>query len=88
MKVARARVKELLERIPHVTFAVPSGVDVDSVTFDGREVPKDALTKKFSVDPGSHVVAGSGRRNGAPARFRQDATVKEKDFLTFTIDLR
>ena len=46
MKIARVRVKELLDRIPHVTFDPPTGVKDLRVTFDDRAVPNEALTKK------------------------------------------
>lgn len=88
MKVARNRVKELLDRIPHVTFVPPSGVSDLSVKFDDRPVPTDALTKKFSVDPGKHTVVAEGTVNGFPADFREEYDVKEKETVTVRITLR
>ena len=88
MKVARTRVKELLDRIPHVTFVPPPGVQDLSVKFDDRPVPNEALTKKFSVDPGKHRVIAEGSVNGFPATFDEEYDVKEKDFLTVRITLK
>lgn len=88
MKVARTRVKELLERIPHVTFVPPPGVQDLSVKFDDRPVPLDALTKKFSVDPGKHKVVAEGGVNGFPATFDEEYDVKEKEFVTVRITLK
>ena len=88
MKVARTRVKELLDRIPHVTFVPPPGVQDLSVKFDDRPVPNDALTKKFSVDPGKHRVVAEGSVNGFPATFDEEYDVKEKEFLTVRITLK
>jgi len=88
MKVARTRVKELLERIPHVTFAPPPGVQDLAVKFDERPVPNDALTKKFSVDPGKHTVVAEGTVNGFPATFSEEYDVKEKEYVTVRITLK
>ena len=88
MKVARTRVKELLDRIPHVTFVPPPGVQDLAVKFDDRPVPIEALTKKFSVDPGKHKVVAEGSVNGFPATFEEEYDVKEKDFVTVRITLK
>jgi hypothetical protein len=74
MKRARMRVKEYIERIPHVTF-VPS-CDGVVVSFDGRAVPADALTKKFSVDPGVHRVRLEGTHaSGRPLTLEREVCV-------------
>jgi hypothetical protein len=88
MKVARTRVKELLDRIPHVTFVPPPGVGDLSVKFDDRPVPTNALTKKFSVDPGKHTVVAEGSVNGFPATFQEDYDFKEKELVTVRITLK
>jgi hypothetical protein len=88
MRVARTRVKELLDRIPHVTFVPPPGVPDLRVTFDDRPVPTEALTKKFSVDPGKHKVVAEGTVNGFPATYEEEYDVKEKDFITVRITLK
>lgn len=88
MKIARQRVKELLERIPHVTFVPPPGVTDLQVRFDDRPVPNDALTKKFSVDPGKHTVVAEGTINGFQSTFEESYDVKEKEFVTVRITLK
>lgn len=88
MRVARTRVKELLDRIPHVTFVPPPGVPDLRVTFDDRPVPTDALTKKFSVDPGKHKVVAEGTVNGFPSTYEEEYDVKEKEFVTVRITLK
>jgi hypothetical protein len=88
MKVARTRVKELLDRIPHVTFVPPPGVTDLAVKFDDRPVPTEALTKKFSVDPGKHTVTAEGTVNGFPSTFNEDYDVKEKEFVTIRLTLK
>ena len=65
--------QDLLQRIPHVTFGAPAGATDLHVTFDEREVPTEALTKKFSVDPGKHTVHAEGTLNGGvPLTFDQE----------------
>ncbi len=88
MKVARTRVKELIERIPHVTFVPPPGVQDLAVRFDERPVPTEALTKKFSVDPGKHRVVAEGSVNGFPATFDEEYDIHEKEFVTVRITLK
>jgi hypothetical protein len=58
---ARSLVKEVLQLLPHVTFAVPEGggSSVWDVTFDGH--PVTDLTRRYAVDPGLHVVRFSTR---------------------------
>jgi tetratricopeptide (TPR) repeat protein len=88
MRIARMRVKELLERIPHVTFVPPAGVTDIRVTFDDRAVPADSLTKKFSVDPGKHKVFAEGRVNGFTSEFEEEYEIKEKELVTVQITLK
>ncbi|MBX3199296.1 MAG: DUF3570 domain-containing protein [Labilithrix sp.] len=88
MRIARIRVKELLDRIPHVTFDPPQGVSDLKVTFDDRPVPREALKKKFSVDPGPHKVVAEGTVNGFTATFEEEYDIKEKDFVTVRITLK
>ena len=88
MKAARMRVQDLLLRIPHVTFQAPPGATDLHVSFDERDVPNEALTKKFSVDPGKHTVHAEGTLNGGvPLTFDQDYEVKEGELLTVKIAL-
>ena len=56
--------------------------------FDDRPVPLEALTKKFSVDPGKHRVLAEGSVNGFPATFDEEYDIKEKDFITVRITLK
>lgn len=87
MKVARERVKQLVERMPRITFKPPSGVDDLAVTFDGREVPAASLSKKFSVDPGQHTVKATGIFNGFPSVYDETFDVKEGDLISVLIKL-
>ena len=88
MKVSRTRVKELIDRIPHVTFDPPAGVTDLTVKFDDRPVPSEALTKKFSINPGKHTVLAEGTVNGFTANYEEELDVKEKDLVTVHITLK
>ncbi|MFO0736991.1 MAG: DUF3570 domain-containing protein [Labilithrix sp.] len=79
MKIARTRVQELLKRIPHITFDAPTGIKDLRVTFDERSVPSEALTKKFSVDPGKHKVVAEGTVNGFTSQYEEELDIKDRD---------
>ncbi len=88
MKAARARVQDLLTRIPHVTFQAPPGSTDLHVTFDERDVPNESFSKKFSIDPGKHTVHAEGTLNGGvPLSFDQEYEAKEGELLTVKIAL-
>lgn len=87
-KVSRERVEQLLRRIPHVTFTVPQGIDNLVVTFDERPVPINALTKRFSIDPGDHAVHAEGTQNGIPLSLDEKYTVGEGQLLTVPLILK
>ncbi len=88
MKAARERVQKILPRIPHVTFTPPPGIDDLVVSFDDRPVPSEALTKKFSIDPGHHTVHAEGTQGGIPLAFDHDYSVREGELLVVTITLK
>lgn len=85
MKVARQRVMELLDRIPHVTFEPAPGAEITSVTFDERPVPLDSLMKKFSVDPGKHQVIMEGRLEQRRFRRVLQLEIEERDFTKIPV---
>jgi hypothetical protein len=87
-KAARERVEGLLRRIPHVTFAPAAGVQDLVVTFDDRPVPTNALTKRFSIDPGDHRVHAEGTQNGIPLSLDEKYTVGEGQLLTVPLVLK
>jgi hypothetical protein len=87
MRAARARITDLLSRIPHVTFVPPPLATSVTVTFDDRPVPVESLTKKFSVNPGKHAVHAEGTMNSIPMTFDKEYTVNEGDLVTIEIVL-
>ncbi|CAN5214472.1 hypothetical protein BH09MYX1_BH09MYX1_46370 [soil metagenome] len=88
MRVARDKVTDILQKIPHVTFQAPAGVTDLTVTFDDRPVPKEALSKRFSVDPGKHTVHADGVLNGVSMSFDQEYDIKEAELVTVIITLK
>ncbi len=88
IRFARPRVEDLIKKMPHVTFAVPANVTIAEVKFDDRNVPLDALTKKFSIDPGKHHVASNGLAAGVPGAMQDDYDVKEGELLTVRLGLQ
>jgi len=88
MKIARDRVEALLRRIPHVTFQPAPGLEDLQVTFDDRPVPPNALTKRFSIDPGDHRVHAEGLQNGIPLSLDEKYTVGEGQLLTVPLVLK
>jgi hypothetical protein len=83
MKDARSHVKTMLDRIPHVTFEAPKEVAL-RVTFDDRDVPTESFSKKFSVDPGRHIVQAHAD-NGK--RFSRELCIAPGDFQVIRIQL-
>lgn len=82
---ARELVKTLIDAMPHVTFVPPSDTKDLKVTFDDRTVPFESLTKKFSVDPGRHVVRAEGTSSGIPSSFEETIEIRAHDFVTVRI---
>ncbi|MFO0677787.1 MAG: DUF3570 domain-containing protein [Polyangiaceae bacterium] len=79
--------RELLRRIPHVTFTPPENTRDLKVIFDDKTVAVENLTQKFSVDPGKHVVHAEQTVGGVPYVFDREYDVKEADFITIPIVL-
>lgn len=88
MRAARKRVQQILPKIAHVTFIPPEGVEDLKVSFDERPVPKEALQKQFSIDPGKHQVHAEGVVNNVPLEFDEEFNVKEGELLKVKITLR
>jgi hypothetical protein len=87
VRIARHRVVELIDRIPHLVFVSPPRVSDLVVTIDARPVTPQALTDKLAVDPGKHRIVAASLRNGCESQFDATYEVKEKDFVQVTIAL-
>jgi hypothetical protein len=85
MRQARLKVKESIERIPHLMFD-PSGLtDSVEVSVDDRPVARADLAKKFSIDPGHHDVVARDPASGRT--FRRTYCVAPNETTTVTIEL-
>lgn len=75
--LAGSRLAALDARIPRVTFTKPADpeIELEELTFDRRPVPLDLLEKKYSVDPGAHLVMASARHRRTEAVFEMDVEV-------------
>jgi tetratricopeptide (TPR) repeat protein len=95
LKAASERVQQLLKRIPKITFRPPPGSVTELVvTFypdgekDGKNIPVEALTRSFSIDPGHHRVTAEGKVNGYVAqKFEKEIDVKEAEEITVELQL-
>jgi hypothetical protein len=86
-RAARDRINELLERIPHVSFQRPPGVEDLRMTFDGHPVSVEALGRHFAINPGAHTVRAEGTEDGIPLRFEQTYSVVEGESLIIVLAL-
>lgn len=87
MQIAQQRVRDLIPKIPKVTFEPPPNVAELKVTFDDRLVPIEALKKKFSVDPGKHTVHAEGISSGVPLVYDEEVNLTEGEVRIVKISL-
>ncbi len=65
LKQVQERVTELLPKLAHVTFQVPTGVNELKIVFDDRPIPPERHGDNFTIDPGTHKVHAEGVLRGA-----------------------
>lgn len=65
LKQVQERVTELLPRLAHVTFQIPTGVTDLKIVFDDRAIPAQRQADNFTIDPGTHKVHAEGILRGA-----------------------
>lgn len=82
--LAGSRVTALDARIPRVTFtpSADAAIAMESLEFDGRPVPLDLLAKKYSVDPGPHVVTATARHRPSGAGLEMNVEILVREGLT------
>jgi hypothetical protein len=85
---ARELVTRLIEEIPHVTFVPPTDTTDLHVTFDARPVATESLTKKFSVDPGRHIVHAEGLTRGMPTVFEEKLEIGPRDVVSVRLVMK
>lgn len=66
-KGAKAKVAELLPKVPHLIVTVPADADpATTYMLDGNEISKDKLLEEQLVEPGKHTIVA--RLEGKPPR--------------------
>ncbi len=90
VKTIEDRVKELLPRLAHVKFELPTGQNVTDVriTFDDRPLPPERYKDSFTIDPGSHNAHAEGVMRGARVTFDQKVDVKDGETVVVKVKLR
>ncbi|MBX3190117.1 MAG: DUF3570 domain-containing protein [Labilithrix sp.] len=88
LKLIQERVAELLPRLSHVKFEVPTGIQELKVSFDDRPVPPARLSESFTIDPGTHTVHAEGILRGARVSSDEKFDVKEGETALVKITLK
>src|SRR5205823_1319570 len=90
VKTIEDRVKELLPRLAHVKFELPTGQNITDVriTFDDRPLPPERYKDSFTIDPGSHNAHAEGLLRGARVAFDQKIDVKDGETAVVKVKLR
>ena len=85
---AQQRVVELLPRIAHVQFKLPSEPLGIKITFDNVPVRPALFKERSAVDPGDHVVVAERTENGEKTRFEEHLTLTDGQDRTIDIILK
>jgi hypothetical protein len=82
---AREHIAEFLRHVAHVSFVLPAQVNDLELTFDGKPVPLENASKRFSVDPGSHTVHAEATVNGQAVSFDRTYDAGDGENVTAAI---
>ena len=80
------RVTELLPKLAHVTFEIPTGVSDLKIIFDDRPIPAERLADNFTIDPGTHKVHAEGILRGARVSY-DDEKVEVAEGQTVSVKI-
>ncbi len=72
LKQVGERVTELLPKLAHVTFQIPTGVSDLRIAFDDRQIPPERQADNFTIDPGTHKVHAEAVLRGARVSYDDD----------------
>jgi hypothetical protein len=87
-ELARKRVEQLLKRLGHVRIVMPRDASDATLTIDGIAIPKTALEKPLSIDPGEHEVHGEASINGVRLAYDDAVEVKPGETATIRVTLK
>ena len=89
LKQVGERVTELLPKLAHVTFEIPTGVNELRIVFDERQIPTERQADNFTIDPGTHKIHAEGVLRGARVSYDNDKVqVAEGQTVTVKITLK
>ena len=75
LKQVQERVTELLPKLSHITFQIPTGVSELRIVFDDRPIPPERQADNFTIDPGTHKVHAEGVLRGARVSYDDEKVV-------------
>src|SRR5262249_40635263 len=90
VKTIQDRVTELLPRLAHVKFELPTGQNITDVkiSFDERPLPPERYKESFTIDPGKHKTHAEGLLRGARVFFAAEQDVADGQTVIVKIKLR
>ena len=86
LKQVQERVTELLPKLAHVTFQIPTGVSDLKIVFDDRAIPPERQAGNFTIDPGTHKVHAEGILRGARVSY-DDEKVEVAEGQTVSVKI-
>ncbi len=86
LKQVQERVTELLPKLAHVVFQIPTGVNDLRIVFDDRPVPPERYGDNFTIDPGTHKVHAEGVLRGARVSY-DDEKVEVAEGQTVSVKI-
>ena len=86
LKQVQERVTELLPKLAHVTFQIPTGVSDLKIVFDDRTIPAERQVDNFTIDPGTHKVHAEGILRGARVSY-DDEKVEVAEGQTVSVKI-
>jgi tetratricopeptide (TPR) repeat protein len=88
VKQIQERVAELVPKLAHVKFELPTGINELKITFDDRPIPPNRYNESFTIDPGSHNVKAEGTLRGGRVSSDETFEVKEGETASVKITLK
>lgn len=88
VKQIQERVAELVPKLAHVKFELPTGINELKITFDDRPIPPNRYNESFTIDPGQHNVKAEGTLRGGRVSSDETFEVKEGETASVKITLK
>lgn len=88
IKQIQERVAELVPKLAHVKFELPTGINELKITFDDRPIPPNRYNESFTIDPGQHNVKAEGTLRGGRVSSDETFDVKEGETASVKITLK